>query len=64
MSEIKPCPFCGTSMAVMTKDMFYHPGALGISQCLMAGKGYHWEHIDWWNTRVGEPMPQGECDDE
>ena len=53
-SEIKPCPFCGTSMVVVTKDMFAHPGTLGDHRCLLAGKGYHWGHIDWWNTRAGE----------
>ena len=54
MSELKPCPFCGASMVVVTKDMFTHPGTVGDGQCLMAGKGYYWEHIDWWNTRAGE----------
>lgn len=57
MSEIKPCPFCGTSMVVVTKDTFSHSGTVGGGQCLLSGKGYYWEHIDWWNTRAGDQKP-------
>lgn len=61
-SEIKPCPFCGASMRVATEYMFTHPGTFGEGECLLAGKGYHREHIDWWNTRQSTADLQAKLD--
>lgn len=66
MSDLKPCPFCGTEPSIrkrMDEDLWTHNIVewTGVS-CDECGFGFEWppgtepDAIEQWNTRA--PLPQ------
>lgn len=55
MNELKPCPFCGEEIMMLSGDgRWYHPVCTN-SDCGCEWKYYYFDRVDAvkaWNTRI------------
>ncbi len=59
MSDLKPCPFCGSATTIRTKGkrLWWIPGHRDKVSCSNTGCGAHFSYWaqDEWNRRTPEP---------
>lgn len=63
IEKLAPCPFCGGALkkkGVYTgpgvyEAVWFHPGVVTDTDCLLSGRGFYSQELEAWNTRAPDP---------